>query len=337
MNIWQIGSWPGLWKGLLSKSKAQSKYVKEYALPRKFVALGYGWVSDPTKLADDELDKEIAACPDPKRRIGKIASRRKEIRFFSENTKLGDVVLLYNKGCVYPGIIDDKCSDKNYRKDVKQPYYYVEESDSRNFIKDAVPPDIAPHRINIEWISKEPYRPDLPWKELAYPRGSFRKITEDIIVKLKNKQLANEIKKLKEGNIVWQQDANKKVDENTNVLTAVDIEPPMDTKRTKVTENRIIRDTELSRRVKDENGYKCQICDKTLKLKGGELYAEAHHIKPLGAPHNGPDIRENILCVCPNHHVLLDYKSIRLDYSLCDKGIRKEYIDFHNKKFFGED
>ena len=41
-------------------------------------------------------------------------------------------------------------------------------------------------------------------------------------------------------------------------------------------------------------------------------YSEAHHIRPLGSPHNGPDIAENILVLCPNHHVMCDYGSIHL-------------------------
>jgi len=36
-------------------------------------------------------------------------------------------------------------------------------------------------------------------------------------------------------------------------------------------------------------------------------YAEAAHIRPLGDPHNGPDTPDNILCLCPNHHVLFDH------------------------------
>lgn len=61
----------------------------------------------------------------------------------------------------------------------------------------------------------------------------------------------------------------------------------------------------------------------------------AHHIKPLGGEHNGPDVRENILCVCPNHHALLDYGAIKLDPMLL-KGIERKYIDYHNEKIFGE-
>ena len=35
-------------------------------------------------------------------------------------------------------------------------------------------------------------------------------------------------------------------------------------------------------------------------------YAEAAHIKPLGRLEDGPDVAANILCLCPNHHKLLD-------------------------------
>jgi len=31
-----------------------------------------------------------------------------------------------------------------------------------------------------------------------------------------------------------------------------------------------------------------------------------HHLKPLGSPHDGPDVPENMLVVCPNHHVDFD-------------------------------
>jgi len=36
-------------------------------------------------------------------------------------------------------------------------------------------------------------------------------------------------------------------------------------------------------------------------------YAKAAQIRPLGAPHDGPDVSENILCLCPNHRVLFDH------------------------------
>jgi len=58
---------------------------------------------------------------------------------------------------------------------------------------------------------------------------------------------------------------------------------------------------------------KCQICSLAVPLWDGLTYAEAHHIRPLGRPHNGPDAPTNILILCPNHHAQGDLGSIRLD------------------------
>lgn len=68
---------------------------------------------------------------------------------------------------------------------------------------------------------------------------------------------------------------------------------------------RIIRDTALGREVKRLHAYRCQICRTRLECAGGP-YAEAAHIRPLGRPHDGPDDLGNLLCLCPNHHVLFD-------------------------------
>lgn len=53
----------------------------------------------------------------------------------------------------------------------------------------------------------------------------------------------------------------------------------------------------------------------------GGPYAEAAHIRPLGRPHNGPDICSNILCLCPNHHVLFDAGAFRIAADLTFIGI----------------
>ena len=116
---------------------------------------------------------------------------------------------------------------------------------------------------------------------------------------------------------------------------AKDIAEPSQPDRVKQEIYRILRDTDLTRRAKVDNQYRCQICGETLELKDGKLYIEAHHIKPLGAPHDGPDVRGNILCVCPNHHVLLDYGAIKLDAAQL-KGVDSEYIDYHNEHIFGK-
>lgn len=109
-------------------------------------------------------------------------------------------------------------------------------------------------------------------------------------------------------------------------------------RRSLVQGERIIRDTKVGAYVKYMHEYQCQICGTVLQLNSEQLYAEAHHIKPLGNGHNGPDIVENILCVCPNHHALLDYGAIIIDKSqlryVNGHEVNNEYIDYHNAVIF---
>ncbi|MDB2310791.1 HNH endonuclease [Opitutales bacterium] len=78
-------------------------------------------------------------------------------------------------------------------------------------------------------------------------------------------------------------------------------------KRARVTStiSRLVRDTEIARKVKELYGYRCQICSTLISTNRGP-YAEACHIKPLGRPHDGDDSEGNILCLCPNCHVGID-------------------------------
>jgi len=78
-----------------------------------------------------------------------------------------------------------------------------------------------------------------------------------------------------------------------------------DKKRQKGTILRLVRDTKISRDIKRLYKFKCQVCGIAIKAKNG-LYAEGAHIKPLGNPHNGDDNTDNLLCLCPNHHVMFD-------------------------------
>jgi len=83
---------------------------------------------------------------------------------------------------------------------------------------------------------------------------------------------------------------------------------------------RILRDTELARSIKGSYQSECQLCGVIIEFVSGMRYAEAHHIKPFGSPHNGPDVGENIICVCPNHHAQLDYGAIKLEKSSLSSG-----------------
>ena len=77
--------------------------------------------------------------------------------------------------------------------------------------------------------------------------------------------------------------------------------------------SRVVRDTAVTRAVKRLYGYHCQVCGVQLDTPPGP-YAEAAHIRPLGRPHEGPDVLENVLCLCPNHHVQFD----RWQFALAD-------------------
>ncbi|MEV4437186.1 YDG/SRA domain-containing protein [Streptomyces sp. NPDC049585] len=72
------------------------------------------------------------------------------------------------------------------------------------------------------------------------------------------------------------------------------------------TTQRVVRSTAVANIVKRMYDYTCQVCGIRIETPTG-AYSEAAHIRPLGRPHNGPDTPENVLCLCPNHHVAFDF------------------------------
>jgi predicted restriction endonuclease len=117
---------------------------------------------------------------------------------------------------------------------------------------------------------------------------------------------------------------------------AVDVEAPQ---RAEATVRRIIRDTLMVRQIKKSCGHKCQLCGTAIELLDGQLYAEAHHLQPLGGDYQGLDIPENIIVVCPNHHAMLDFRAIPLDENeitrRSDGMPASKYIAYHNERIFG--
>jgi len=92
------------------------------------------------------------------------------------------------------------------------------------------------------------------------------------------------------------------------------------TGRQDVVVSRVIRDTKISKKIKKRYRDCCQICGYAVPTASG-TYSEGAHIKPLGEPHNGPDKEGNILCLCPNHHVMLDNGAITLNDDLSISGV----------------
>jgi len=97
----------------------------------------------------------------------------------------------------------------------------------------------------------------------------------------------------------------------------------------------IIRNQKLVDKIKRLYKNTCQLCGLQIQIRPGEYYSEVHHIKPLGKPHDGPDSKTNTICVCPNHHAMLDFFALKLDLSALL--VRKHMIDesfvaYHNQK-----
>ena len=91
---------------------------------------------------------------------------------------------------------------------------------------------------------------------------------------------------------------------------------------------RVLRDTNLTKKMKQLYNNRCQICGNVIKLKDGKEYSEAHHIKPLGK-HDGPDSADNIIILCPNHHVEFDYGVIAIDpenFTVLHKNPNNSYL-----------
>jgi len=115
--------------------------------------------------------------------------------------------------------------------------------------------------------------------------------------------------------------------------------------RVKSYTTRIVRDTLVSEAVKELHNHVCQACSTQIMRLGG-AYAEGAYIRPLGRPHNGPDSPENILCLCPNCHVLFDGWAFTieddgsllgvLDGSLNELDthmVNREYLRYHRRLF----
>lgn len=98
---------------------------------------------------------------------------------------------------------------------------------------------------------------------------------------------------------------------------------------------RIIRDTKIIKELKALYDNTCQICSCKIKIDKNKYYSEGHHIKPLGSPHNGPDVKENIIILCPNCHVkfdngVIDISKLKINENKYHK-IDEQYITYYNK------
>ena len=114
-----------------------------------------------------------------------------------------------------------------------------------------------------------------------------------------------------------------------------------------ISENLNQRRVDLSEKLKDLYDYKCQVCNVLLTTSSIPII-KTTHIQPFGKPHNGPDILDNLLCLCPNHYYqfqnygfyinpdnlkifhLKNYKKLNLHPK---HNINKKYLDYFYQLF----
>lgn len=81
--------------------------------------------------------------------------------------------------------------------------------------------------------------------------------------------------------------------------------------RVTTTVQRIVRNSAVKNAVKAWHEDQCQTCGTRIEVPGG-FYSEGAHIQALGTPYHGPDSTDNVLCLCPNCHVMFDFGAIVL-------------------------
>lgn len=96
--------------------------------------------------------------------------------------------------------------------------------------------------------------------------------------------------------------------------------PAAETRRALSTHYRLVRDPAVPARVKALYDHQCQICGIRIRTLAG-AYSEGAHLVPLGGGSEGPDIDANVLCLCPNHHVMLDHGALAFadDWTVIDR------------------
>ena len=138
----------------------------------------------------------------------------------------------------------------------------------------------------------------------------------------------------------------EKIPEKTSLRQTISEEPAEYSvpNRREVRMSQIVRNTAQAGTVKALYGYRCQMCGTRLECPAGPN-SEAAHIRPLGTPHNGPDTKDNMLCLCPNHHVLFDNGAVSVadDLSLIgadgdlavhrDHHVNRDHLAYHRTHF----
>ncbi len=104
------------------------------------------------------------------------------------------------------------------------------------------------------------------------------------------------------------EDEKNETTENTNIELS---EGTSVTERREAHREEAIRDNVLVRELKRLYDDRCQICGERRQSSPESGYSEVHHLMPLGE--DGPDKPENMVVVCPNHHVDFENRMLTVD------------------------
>lgn len=74
------------------------------------------------------------------------------------------------------------------------------------------------------------------------------------------------------------------------------------------------RNRRLVEKLKKLYKGKCQLCGFTFKQRNGRPYCEAAHLQPMARREANIDVKDNLFILCPNHHKMLDYGSLRIEW-----------------------
>jgi predicted Zn-ribbon and HTH transcriptional regulator len=75
------------------------------------------------------------------------------------------------------------------------------------------------------------------------------------------------------------------------------------------------RNHKLVEKLKKLYEGKCQLCGFTFQQRNARPYCEAAHLKPMARREANIDVKDNLFILCPNHHKMLDYGSLRLEWN----------------------
>lgn len=83
--------------------------------------------------------------------------------------------------------------------------------------------------------------------------------------------------------------------------------------RTRLVES-LERNRKLVEKLKKLYKGKCQYCGFTFVQTNGRPYCEAAHLRPMARREANIDVKDNLFILCPNHHKMLDYGDLRIEF-----------------------